>query len=123
MHCIGVRRGDLGRVIGEKRAREMFLYCRPVGAQEALQWGLVNKVVPLDKLQEEVEAWCRRLLEMSWTCLKMGKRIFVEAAKMDTAVGDVAEEFEATAYLASEESREGMRAFVEKRKPDFSKYR
>lgn len=112
----------LVRVVGEKRAREIFLYCRAIKADEALQWGLANKVVALEKLQEETEAWCHRFVEMSPTALRMGKRIFVEAAKIASVVGDIAEEFDAGPYLDSEESHEGMRAFVEKRKPDFQKY-
>ena len=113
----------LVRVIGEKRAREMVLYCRRIEAQEALQWGLVNKVVPLDKLQEEVDEWCQKLVDMSFTCLRIGKRLFVDAAQIGTAIGDIPEEFEGTTYLGSEESHEGMSAFVEKRKPDFRRFR
>ena len=112
----------LACVIGEKRAREMWFLCHQYSAQEALNMGLVNKVVPFDQLQQETDKWCQELLAMSPTALKTAKANFAIALQYLHNV-DVLEETIGTDYLASEESREGMTAFLEKRKPDFSKFR
>lgn len=112
----------LVRVIGEKKAREMWMLCRQYGAEEALQMGLANKVVPLDKLTEEVDQWCKELLALSPTALKATKYSFNSATQMLHGAEPL-EEMIAQTYIGSEESKEGVKAFLEKRKPDFEKFR
>jgi 2-ketocyclohexanecarboxyl-CoA hydrolase len=111
----------LARVVGEKKAREIWYLCRRYSAAEALAMGLVNAVVPHERLDAEVERWCDEIMERSPTAIAIAKRSF----NMDTAhqagiagMGLYALKL----YYASEESREGVRAFQEKRKPDFRRY-
>jgi len=111
----------LARVVGEKKAREMWYLCRRYPAREALAMGLVNAVVPHDELDAEVQRWCDEIMEKSPTALAIAKRSF----NMDTAhqsgiagMGMYALKL----YYDTDESREGVRAFQEKRKPDFRKY-
>lgn len=111
----------LARVVGEKRAREIWYMCRRYKASEALAMGLVNAVVPHEKLDEEVASWCAEIAERSPTAIAIAKRSF----NMDTAhqagiagMGMYALKL----YYETEESKEGVRAFNEKRKPDFRKY-
>lgn len=110
----------LARVIGEKKAREMWYLCRRYNAQEALQMGLVNIVVPLEKLDEEVEKVCQEILANSPTCIKGIKQSF-ESALEPLRQPSLPIDYEA--FYCTEESMEGQRAFQEKRRPDFSKYR
>jgi len=108
----------LARVVGEKRAREMWFTCRRIPAQEAYQWGLANKVVPHDQLDAECEAWAAGINEMSPTALAIAKRSF--NADSDNIYGIGAMGFQALKmYYASDESKEGVKALMEKRKPDF----
>jgi dihydroxynaphthoic acid synthetase len=114
--------GYLARVVGEKKAREIWYLCRQYTAHEAMQMGLVNKVVPLAELRAEVERWCRELLEKSPTALAMAKQSF----NIDSETRAGVAEFAATAlnlYYRTEEAMEGRNAFVEKRPVDFKKYR
>jgi naphthoate synthase len=114
--------GYLARVVGEKRAREIWYLCRQYSAQEALQMGLVNKVVPLPDLRTEVEQWCRELLEKSPTALALAKQSF----NIDSEPRAGVAEFASTAlnlYYQTEEAMEGRNAFVEKRPVNFKKYR
>jgi 2-ketocyclohexanecarboxyl-CoA hydrolase len=111
----------LARVVGEKKAREMWYLCRRYTAAEALAMGLVNTVVPADQLDAEVDKWCAEIMEKSPTALAIAKRSF----NMDTAhqsgiagMGLYALKL----YYDTEESREGVRAFQEKRKPDFRRH-
>lgn len=112
----------LSRVVGEKKARELWYLCRQYTAQEALEMGLVNRVVPPDKLEEEVNNWCQEILSLSPTALKFCKLAF--NAETDHQCG-----FENWAmaavrmFWATEEAEEAKKAFVEKRKPDFSRFR
>ena len=108
----------LARIVGEKRAREIWYLCRRYSAKEAYDMGLVNAVVPHDKLDEEVAKWCAEIVERSPTAIAIAKRSFnvdTEQLRAVSALG-----FEAVAlYYGTEESKEGGRAFREKRPPRF----
>jgi len=108
----------LARIVGEKRAREIWYLCRRYSAKEAYDMGLVNAVVPHDKLDEEVAKWCAEIVERSPTAIAIAKRSFnvdTEQLRAVSALG-----FEAVAlYYGTEESKEGGRAFREKRRPRF----
>ena len=108
----------MARVIGEKRAREVWYLCRQYTAAEAVQMGLANKAVPDAELDAEVERWCAEILEKSPTALALAKRSF----NADTAhiAGISALGLQAVSlFYGTEESQEGVRAFQEKRKPRF----
>ncbi len=108
----------LARIVGEKKAREIWYLCRQYSAAEALAMGLVNKVVPAKELRAEVEAWCRELLAKSPTALKLAKYSF--NADTDHIHGITELGFSALElYYATPEAQEGRNAFVEKRAPDF----
>jgi 2-ketocyclohexanecarboxyl-CoA hydrolase len=111
----------LARVVGEKKAREIWYLCRRYSAHEAAAMGLVNKVVPDDQLDAEVEAWCREIVDRSPTAIAIAKRSI--NADTDSIAGIAALGLQALKlYYDSDESKEGVRAFNEKRKPDFRKY-
>ena len=111
----------LARVVGQKKAREIWFLCDQYDAQEALAMGLVNKVVPLDQLEETTVAWCRKMLEKSPIALRMIKASL--NAELDGQAGIQQLAGDATLlYYLSEEAKEGKDAFLEKRKPDFSKF-
>jgi 2-ketocyclohexanecarboxyl-CoA hydrolase len=108
----------LARVVGEKKAREIWYLCRQYTAAEALEMGLVNKVVPAQQLRTEVESWCRELLAKSPTALKLAK--VSSNADSDNIHGIGALGFTALElYYGTEEANEGVNAFLEKRQPDF----
>ncbi|GAA5121202.1 enoyl-CoA hydratase-related protein [Haloechinothrix salitolerans] len=118
----GFGTGYMARVVGEKRAREIWFLCRKYSAEKAEQWGLVNKVVPANELLKEVRAWADEILKLSPTALKVLKHSF----NTDT------EHFASTTLSAfttlklfgdNPEAQEGVAAFSEKRDPDFSPYR
>jgi naphthoate synthase len=112
----------LTRIVGEKRAREIWYFCRQYTAQEAYQWGLVNKVVPLAELMDEARAWGRQAAEMSPTALRSLKHAFnADAAHVYGQAKMAADVLRI--FGASDEAMEGKKAFAEKRKPDFSAYR
>ena len=114
--------GYLARLVGEKRAREIWYLCRQYTAQEALAMGLVNKIVPLADLRREVEQWCRELLEKSPTALALAKQSFNIDSEQRAGVA----QFAHTAlgmYYQTEEAMEGRNAFVEKRPVNFAKFR
>ena len=112
----------LARIVGEKKAREIWYLCRQYSAAEALEMGLVNTVVPADELDAEVERWCADILERSPTALAIAKRSFNADSESIRAVGALG--FEALAlFYETEESKEGGNAFREKRKPEFRKKR
>lgn len=111
-------------IIGHKRAREMWMLTRQYTAEQMLEWGLVNAVVPLDKLDEEVDKWCKELLALSPTCLKILKesfRIHMEPILKDTMV-EIVERI-APGFHKTGEQQEGAQAFLEKRPPNFNPWR
>ena len=108
----------LARIVGEKRAREIWYLCRRYSAKEAYDMGLVNAVVPADKLDEEVDKWCAEIREKSPTAIAIAKRSFNADSENLRAIGALG--FEALAlFYGTEESKEGGRAFREKRPPRF----
>ncbi len=112
----------LARVVGEKKAREIWYLCRQYTAAQALEMGLVNAVVPAAELRAETERWCRELLAKSPTALKLAKQSFnadTEHIAGITELGFAALEL----YYGTEEAQEGVRAFLEKRPPRFRKPR
>ncbi len=114
--------GYLARAVGEKKAREIWYLCRQYSAQDALEMGLVNKVVPLKDLRAEVEKWCQELLDKSPTALALAKQSFNIDSEQRAGVA----QFAHTAlnlYYQTEEAMEGRNAFVEKRPVDFRKFR
>ncbi|HLF76060.1 MAG TPA: 1,4-dihydroxy-2-naphthoyl-CoA synthase [Dehalococcoidia bacterium] len=111
----------LARIVGHKKAREIWYLCRQYNAQQALEMGLVNTVVPLDQLEAETVQWCQEMLAMSPTALRFLKASF--NADTDGLAGIQQLAGDATLlYYLTEEAKEGRNAFLEKRKPDFSKY-
>jgi naphthoate synthase len=117
----GYGAGMLARIVGHKKAREIWYLCRQYDAEEALQMGLVNTVVPLARLEEETVAWADRMLEMSPLALRLLKAGF--NADTDGLAGVQQLAGDATLlYYMSEEAQEGRNAFLEKRKPRFDKF-
>jgi len=113
----------LARVVGHKRAREMWMLCRRYTARQALDWGLANAVVPADQLDAEVARWCDELLALSPTCLRILKASFVAEFESVLGQGDAVRRLVVTPEFWREEQQEGARAFLEKRRPDFSRFR
>lgn len=111
----------LSRVVGQKKAREIWFLCRQYDAQQALDMGLVNTVVPLAQLEEETLKWCREILELSPMALRCLKAALNADCDGQMGLLDLAGNATLLYYL-SEEAKEGKQAFLEKRKPDFSKY-
>ena len=111
----------IGVVILTGAGTEIWFLCEQYDAQQALEMGLVNKVVPLEKLEAETVAWCRRMLELSPLALRMVKAGLNAAddglAGIQQLAGDAT-----LLYYLSEEAQEGRDAYVQKRKPDFSKF-
>ena len=117
----GLGASYLARIIGQKKAREMLYLCQQYTAEEALQMGLVNKVVPLDKLEDTCVEWAETMMERSPLALRMMKAGF--NAELDGQAGIQELAGDATMlYYTLDEAQEGGRAFLEKRKPDFDKY-
>jgi naphthoate synthase len=117
----GYGSGLLARTIGLKRAKEIWLLCEQYDAQRAYEMGLVNRVVPLDRLEEETVAWCRRILEMSPLALRLLKAGFNADTDGLAGIQQLAGDATLLFYM-SEEAQEGRDAYLEKRKPDFSKF-
>lgn len=117
----GLGAGLLARTVGMKKAKEIWLLCRQYDAQQALDMGLVNNVVPLADLETETIAWCREMLSLSPTALRVLKSAF--NAETDGLAGIQELAGNATAlFYQTQEAQEGRDAFVEKRPPDFSKF-
>ncbi len=111
----------LARVVGPKKAREIWYLCRQYNAQEALGMGLVNKVVPHDDLRAEVEQWCREILEKSPTAISQLKASFLPDIANIMGISTMGH-FSLDMYYRTEEAQEGSKAFQEKRQPDYSRY-
>src|SRR5215216_1730959 len=112
----------LARVVGEKRAREIWMLCRQYDAQTAERWGLVNQVVPAVELRAEVRRWADEILALSPTALRFVKQSFNADTEHLAGIGQLA--FSGLhQFLGSDESREGVEAFTAKRTPDFDAYR
>jgi 2-ketocyclohexanecarboxyl-CoA hydrolase len=111
----------LSRLIGEKRAREVWYLCRKYSAQQALEWGLVNAVVPHEELDAEVQKWCDEILEKSPTALSIAKRSFNADSANIAGIGGLGMQA-LSLYYDTDEAKEGTAAFKEKRKPDFRKF-
>ncbi|HEX2826240.1 MAG TPA: enoyl-CoA hydratase-related protein [Burkholderiales bacterium] len=110
----------LASVVGEKRAREIWYLCRRYTAQQALEMGLCNAVVPHDQLDAEVDKWCAEIVEKSPTAVAIAKASFNAASENIRGIGSLG--FQAlNLYYQTEESKEGVKAFLEKRKPEFRK--
>jgi dihydroxynaphthoic acid synthetase len=112
----------LAAVIGEKRAREMWYLCRQYTAQQAFEMGLVNGVVPADRLLPEAREWAAEIVAKSPVAIRMVKQSFNISTEMLRSVSGLAMSSLAL-YYATDESREGRNAFVERRPPDFSRFR
>ena len=117
----GLGSSYLARIVGQKKAREIWYLCRQYDAQQALDMGLVNTVVPLDQLESETVQWCREMLAHSPLALRCLKSAL--NADCDGQMGLLDLAGNATLlYYMSEEAKEGKQAFIEKRAPDFSKF-
>jgi naphthoate synthase len=111
----------LARLVGPKKAKEIWFLCRQYGAQEALDMGLVNAVVPLEQLEEETVRWCREMLDHSPFALRLLKASFNAAEDGLSGIQQLAHDTNLLFY-GSEEAQEGRDAYVQKRKPDFGKF-
>jgi naphthoate synthase len=117
----GYGSGLLAANVGQKKAREIWFLCRQYDAQQALDMGLVNTVVPLAELEEETVAWCREMLSMSPLALRMIKASMNAADDGLAGIQQLAGDATLLFYM-SEEAQEGRNAYVEKRRPDFDQF-
>jgi naphthoate synthase len=111
----------LARQVGQKKAKEIWFLCRQYDAQQALDMGLVNTVVPLEQLEEETVAWCREMLELSPFALRLLKASFNADEDGLAGLQQLAHDANLLFY-ASEEAKEGRDAYREKRQPDFGRF-
>ena len=111
----------LARMVGQKKAREIWYLCRQYNAQEALQMGLVNKVVPVDKLEEEGVKWATEILQHSPMAIRVLKSAFNAELDGQTGIQELAGNATLLYYM-SEEAQEGKKAYNEKRQPNFKKF-
>src|SRR5882724_3515410 len=111
----------LAAQVGQKRAKEIWFLCRQYDAQQALDWGLVNTVVPLERLEEETVAWCREMLELSPFALRLMKASFNATEDGLSGIQQLAHDTNLLFYM-SEEAQEGRDAYKQKRKPDFARF-
>jgi len=111
----------LARMVGQKKAREIWYLCRQYNAQEALQMGLVNKVVPVNKLEEEGVKWAIEILQHSPMAIRVLKSAFNAELDGQTGIQELAGNATLLYYM-SEEAQEGKKAYNEKRKPNFKKF-
>ena len=117
----GYGAGLLRDLVGPKKAKELWLLCRQYDARQALEMGLVNTVVPLDRLEEETVAWCREMLALSPFALRLTKASFNAHEDGYAGIQQLAHDANLLFY-GSEEAQEGRDAFREKRAPDFSRF-
>jgi naphthoate synthase len=117
----GFGAGLLANVVGPKKAKEIWFLCRQYSAAEALDMGLVNAVVPLDRLEAETVAWCREMLAMSPFALRLLKASFNAAEDGLTGIQQLAHDANLLFY-GNEEAQEGRDAYREKRTPDFTRF-
>jgi naphthoate synthase len=117
----GFGAGILAELVGPKKAKEIWFLCRQYTAQEALDMGLVNTVVPLERLEEETVAWCREMLAMSPFALRLLKASFNATEDGLTGLQQLAHDANLLFY-ATEEAQEGREAYKAKRTPDFAKF-
>ena len=111
----------LARMVGQKKAREIWYLCRQYNAQEVLQMGLVNKVVPVNKLEEEGVRWANEILQHSPMAIRVLKSAFNAELDGQTGIQELAGNATLLYYM-SEEAQEGKKAYNEKRKPNFKKF-
>jgi 2-ketocyclohexanecarboxyl-CoA hydrolase len=112
----------MARVVGEKRAREIWFLCRQYDAHTAERWGLVNRVLPGEELRAEVRRWADEILALSPTALRFLKQSFNADSEQIAGIGQLA--FSGLGlFVETEEAAEGVRAFAEKRAPDYARYR
>ncbi|HSQ60502.1 MAG TPA: 1,4-dihydroxy-2-naphthoyl-CoA synthase [Acidobacteriota bacterium] len=112
----------LARIVGQKKAREIWFLCRQYDANQALDMGLVNAVVPLERLEEETVAWCREMLAMSPLALRCLKAALNADCDGQTGLQELAGNATLLYYMSAE-AQEGRDAYVQRRPPDFSKFR
>jgi naphthoate synthase len=117
----GFGAGLLAELVGPKRAKEIWFLCRQYDARQALDMGLVNTVVPLERLEVETVGWCREMLELSPFSLRLMKASFNAAEDGLAGIQQLAHDANLLFY-GSEEAQEGRDAYREKRKPDFGKF-
>lgn len=117
----GFGSGLLARIVGQKKAREIWFLCRQYDAREALEMGLVNTVVPLESLEEETVQWCREMLALSPFSLRLLKASFNAAEDGLAGIQQLAHDANLLFY-GSEEAREGREAYKQKREPDFARF-
>jgi len=111
----------LARIVGQKKAREIWFLCDQYDAKEALDMGLVNKVVPLEELEDTYVSWAKKILKKSPLAIRMLKASFNAELDGQTGIQELAGNATLLYYL-SDEAKEGKNAFMEKREPDFSKF-
>jgi naphthoate synthase len=111
----------LARMVGQKKAREIWYLCKQYNAQEALDMGLINKIVPVEKLEEEGVEWAKQILQHSPMALRVLKSAFNAELDGQSGIQELAGNATLLYYM-SEEAKEGKNAYLEKRKPDFKKF-
>ncbi|MBK1691275.1 1,4-dihydroxy-2-naphthoyl-CoA synthase [Ectothiorhodospira mobilis] len=112
----------MASVVGQKKAREIWFLCRQYDAAQALDMGLVNTVVPLERLEQETVEWCRQILQHSPVALRMLKSAFNAGVDGQAGIQELAGNATMLFYM-TEEGQEGRNAYLERRKPDFSRFR
>lgn len=118
----GYGAGYLARIVGQKKAREIWFLCRQYNAQEAMQMGMVNKVVPYEQLETETIQWCREILANSPIAIRCMKAALNADCDGQAGLQELAGNATMLFYM-SEEGQEGRNAYLEKRKPNFAKFR